>query len=117
MISKSVQDLEFVSINDEEGLTGIICPECGKRIPLLEIFSFDARKGVGRDGAALFVDHVDLTEDYECECGNYFRVHLDCKYAITSVPTVREQGKFQEETVVPLYESEETSIKIDLPER
>ena len=32
---------------------------------------------------------------YKCECGNYFRVHLDCKYAITSVPTVREQGKFQ----------------------
>lgn len=117
MISKTVQDLEFTPINDEEGLTGIICPECGKRIALLDIFAFDMKKGTNRDGSSLLVDHVDMTEDYECECGRSFRVYLDCKYAIGNITKSREQGKMQEETAVPLYETSESELKINLPER
>lgn len=117
MISKSVDDLEYISINDEVGLTGIICPTCGARIPLLNIFSFDQKKGTSKEGLPLFADHVDLTEDYTCDCGEQFRVYLDCKYAITKIPTVKEVGRFQEETVVVLDETKEDSFKLQLPEK
>lgn len=116
MISVANDDLEFAYLNDESGLTGIICPKCGKRIPLLEVFSFDLKKGVDRNGIPQFVNHVDMEEDYDCECGASFRVVLDCKYAITSQHKEREVGKFQEETVVPL---DPTLVKtqLELPEK
>ena len=117
MITKSIENLEYQSLNDEEGLTGIICPECGKRIPLLDIFSFDAKRGFDRNGMPLFENHVDMQEDYECECGRKFRVYLDCKYAIGNVPVVKQEGKFQQETIVPLYDNQKEDIRIMLPEK
>ena len=118
MISKTIEGLEYTSINDEEGLTGIICPDCGRRIPLLEIFGFDAKKGVNRDGIPLFADHVDLVEEYECDCGASFKVYLDCKYAIGPATPAKQSPKFQEETIIPLYvDSYQEPVKINLPEK
>lgn len=118
MISKTVEGLEYHPLNDEEGLTGVICPDCGRRIPLLEIFAFDAKKGCSRDGTPLLADHVDMVEDYECDCGASFKVYLDCRYAIGPSSPGKSIPKFQEETTVPLYvDSHPETVKINLPEK